>query len=59
MKKILEFIPLVLFIVAAVLGFIAENKEACIGFIVASMVQARVIILLYLEDEKLKEEEKK
>jgi len=59
MKNKLEFIPLILFIVTSMLSFLAGNFQAGLGFLVASMVQTRVIALLYISEEKSKEEEEK
>ena len=56
MKNKLEFIPLAIFAINAILSFYLENTEAALGWIVASMIQVRVIALINKFD---KEEEEK
>jgi hypothetical protein len=56
MKSKLEFIPLAIFAINAILSLYLENTEAALGWIVASMIQVRVIALINKFD---KEEEEK
>ena len=56
MKSKLELIPLAIFALNAVLSFYLENTEAALGWIVATMIQVRVIALIKKFD---KEEEEK
>lgn len=45
MKSKLEFIPLAIFALNAILSIYLENTEAALGWIVATMIQVRVIAL--------------
>jgi len=56
MKSKLEFIPLAIFALNAILSMCLENTEAALGWVVATMIQVRVIALLNKFD---KEEEEK
>jgi hypothetical protein len=56
MKSKLEFIPLAIFALNAILSLYLENTEAALGWIVATMIQVRVIALINKLD---KEEEEK
>jgi hypothetical protein len=56
MKNKLEFIPLAIFALNAILSLYLENTEAALGWIVATMIQVRVIALINKLD---KEEEEK
>jgi hypothetical protein len=52
MKSKLEFIPLAIFALNATLSLYLENTEAALGWVVATMIQVRVIALTYKLDEK-------
>jgi|688.fasta_scaffold2570575_2 hypothetical protein len=52
MKNKLEFIPLAIFALNAVLSLYLENTEAALGWIVATMIQVRVIALFNKLDKE-------
>jgi len=55
MKNKLEFIPLAIFALNAILSLYLENTEAALGWIVATMIQVRVITLINKLDKEDKE----
>lgn len=56
MKSKLEFIPLAIFALNAVFSLYLENTEAALGWIVATMIQVRVIALINKFDKEEEEE---